>query len=868
MDNNLNKQLISSCFNNYEGIITANLMFYKQINDIEIQIKKENKISDLFQNSDAEILQMDDLLGLQVSSLKTIKLLKEYIVRSLSMYIYTLNVINEMSPLLNAILLMTPDKNGYSLVEELSELEEQTLQNGGAKSSVYNLLLNFMVLILINSLYNKNVAANEIIPGINMGLQLSTFNSNSNSNSNQPDVQTPKIALDELDPNDMTQMKAFLQMFTRTNLQDYSDDPSYESKNITSSFGEKWRQDNTPQNPPASMLDGFWNVLNKQDSNIINNDDLFKHVDEGVTQLNKLNRDMYKSLEEMCEATMEVRTDDLPIELYRVLKQKMKDKGEFIEEEQRVARYENKEKALEIATEEISPEDKPEEPTIYEKYVDNSWLKTFSLSTSAEINTEIVEVKSKSKIASYEAYQDSLEQRKNELVPILNEASDKQIMNDAIISILNDVGAAIEDGNINNNRNIFFGSICKIIDVPIFKFDKQSGILSMSNNAESLNYIKVLANNVNTWGKKYNDAASDDLKPQIQSLMEKSQYIVSNVLPSLNVGIVQAITKGTDLSQNVDEFFEQIIDAIDKSKFQIINAISKNPITNKKSNERFMQDYENAQRKILESTREQALAMEEFKTSQNISNEQWEMTQEYLTSNIQGIGKVVGNTTAATLDIVEDMSESVIDTAGNIGIKVGQKGAELISSGLMPFVTSLIWLALGTLAAFGIFVIIRTTMPIFIILGKRVARSMEAHDTANQKNDQKYDQKNDSNSVMSSEQKTYVPPPRPPQIIIQGQGNNRRQQIILAPMFDLVAEFGKPPLPPQPLPPTTRYTRWGPPINSGGKKVSFRKGKKRTTRTKGEKSKKGKKGSKSKKGTNKRRTRKNRTKRQKKTRKR
>ena len=852
MDNQLNKQLISNCFNNYEGIIKANLVLYKQINDIEIQIIKENTTPELFQNPDAEILQMDDLLGLQTASLKTIKLLKGYIVQSLSMYIYTLNVINEMSPLLNAILLMSTDKNNDSLikVEELSESDDLSLQNGGAKSSVYSLLLNFMVLMLINSLYNKNVAANEIIPGINMGLQLIKIN------NNQPDIQTPAAAaLDELDPTNMEQMKEFLQMFTTSTLQDYSNKPPYKSKNITSSFGETWTQDNPPQKPSPSLIDGLWNALTSQDSNsnmnMVNHDDFFKHVDEGVSKLNKLNKDLYNSLQEMCEGTMEVRTDSLPIELYRVLKQKMKEKGEFIEKEQHLARYENKEKALELATE-ISSEDKPEEPTIYEKYVDNSWLKTFSLSKSAESNTQLVEGKSKSKIATFYEYQDDIEKKTNELVPILNEASDHKIMQDAVISILNDVGTTFEDGNINNNRNIFFGSLCKIIDVPIYKFDKQSGILSMSNHAESLNYIKVLANNVNTWGKQAYDAEqNDDIKIKIQSLMEKSQYIVGNVLPSLNVGIIQAITKGTDLSQNVDEFFKQIIDAIAKSKFQIMNAISKNPITNKISNEKFIQDYENAQRQILESTREQALSMEEFKTSQNISNEKWDMTQEYLTGNIKGVGNIAGNATAATLEIVEGVSESIIDTTGNIGIKVVQKGAELISSGLMPFVTSLIWLALGSLAAFSIFVIIRTSMPIWRILGKRLARSMEVHDNA---------QNIDQNRDLSSEQ-TYVPPPRPPQTTIQG--NNGKTQTILAPRYDLVALFGKPPLPPEPLPPTTRYTRWGPAIGQGGansKKRSFRKGKGKK-RTKGIRItfRKGKKGSKKKIDSMKRRTRKNKT---------
>jgi len=359
---------------------------------------------------------------------------------------------------------------------------------------------------------------------------------------------------------------------------------------------------------------------------------------KNVKELNSYIKHVYSSLNTMCERFTTLGTQtDLPLELYKLFNDEL--------EKQDINQEIYDKKIIELGMEEDS---------YYSYFFGNEESK-------ATLEKELQKVQKVQKESEIE---------KNVILMKTQEA-------------LNNVNSRMHIQQEQLTRTKFLNSFCDTIPLP--KFSYKNDILSISNNAKSLKYLQVLADNVllNKNEEIVYRNTDEDKQNKIHSLVEKAEMI-SKLVENHNVKLFNAM-KDVKETENMNEFIELLNSTWISMNADILAASERFPITKKQ--------------KQIERDNKIELANQyndELITDYNI-------TANFVKTNMDGIGQNMG----VYGNAFQNSVFSVTNTTGNILIDVLLMGNSVVVKGFGPIFRSIFLYVCGVLGLLSLVTITR-----------------------------------------------------------------------------------------------------------------------------------------------------------------
>jgi len=308
-------------------------------------------------------------------------------------------------------------------------------------------------------------------------------------------------------------------------------------------------------------------TLNSLMSNIDpNNDNFSNYVDETTEEFNKLNQDLFSTIQGACESVTGIAQEDqLPIEVFKIVNHKI---SSFVENNAVPELNEQYEAALPAIREQTTLQfgNVPEEVTLGDRVSQGvkaankaanqglGFLKSFSFLKSNS-NTESNPISATSaterineKVAAQEEYNKLLAENENQAKMELTQ----NIIVKQVQEINNDLRDQSRESLYTSNRQKYLGSVCSQWFVPPkLNYNQENQILSISNSAESFSSLEIILRNIIKEANQP-EVSSNVNEDKRKSLIQKAKLLndfiirynneIYRVMNPKNFGSIQEFT--------------------------------------------------------------------------------------------------------------------------------------------------------------------------------------------------------------------------------------------------------------------------------------------------------------------------------------
>lgn len=727
MDKNL-LTLVNNSYKNKQEIITSYLEWYLMLDDAEKELRVGAKEASLFASPETKELNMDVDFTMTIVLLSVIVELKKKCVQELTMYMYTQMVIESCGSFFNTLytILQKNDPSSWPSVD-VSELEEiKDSQVGGAPGkNVYSMIVSVMMLILFQCLLANANDMIALVPNGNIGVQMKL-------NIQQNPGQLSKVAkletefnIHELDTDNVEDFENFLNLFKQADTP-YKKDKRIESGNLKEAYETSYNEEqmDIQKKMPKTFFEGILTTFSTETPNYPTFEDTMQAK---VKELNKLIIEVNKSLQGMCTNVIQLRTENVPIELYRLFNEKLSKRQEEMEEIIQDKEREIREEVTEFVEEVMKEEGKeaPSSLSLYETITSYWYAQTPT--NQVMIIGEGDELSESDKQFYKSEYNKELAERVNEeFSNQMNKTAD-EVLNNTLMEVVNEVNEENKNNIMTNNREVFFASFCDKLEPFKFNYDAETSTLSIDNNAKSMQYLSIIVKNILSFGEKEKERVEDPTqKDRVQSLMEKSNVILNQVIPAINSKLMNAVIKGTNMSPDLNDFTNKLVEALHNVQNTIYKTASNFPLKDEKVNQELLRIKENADIENKKRLEEQKIEEVMFLVDQNISKQEWDMYNQWMLGKIEGVLKVSGSTSEQLLNATEDGLHMLFSKTGNVLVDLGQTGANILNNGIGSILGALLWQAIPILSVLGGVLVFYILFPVLTATARLKARRINA----------------------------------------------------------------------------------------------------------------------------------------------
>ena len=400
-----------------------------------------------------------------------------------------------------------------------------------------------------------------------------------------------------------------------------------------------------------------------------------KYLKAQVVKINELIKLLFGQIDGACESVMGIAQKDIiPIELYKIISNKVKEKVENVAEplldaqQKYISDMATNRSITELQNEGIVP---PANVTLATRAAATG---ENIVSTGATIFNSLLNIASKSKPNStntktnYTAtveqealYDTALAKKYGENYNVLNKEAEQNIVNNTWQNVTEDLNTYFGQQQSVENRQRYFGTVCKkwFGIAPILKYDSENGILSISNSAESFSSFDIILRNIeeNAATMPANPGYEDQRSILLQKVTSLRQFINRYNVKIFNV-------------MNVNNEFPTIESFTAEVRGTVSNLTAEVAFIN---DNLLPIDQENLNKKILMESQANALALKQKRAEHEIGLNQ---SRENLKMSNENWG-AFQNTTG-------DFVENVMNTTGllakkGIGDQVFGLGTYLIT---------------------------------------------------------------------------------------------------------------------------------------------------------------------------------------------
>ena len=305
------------------------------------------------------------------------------------------------------------------------------------------------------------------------------------------------------------------------------------------------------------------------------------------------------------------------------------------------------------------------------------------------------------------------------------EVASDVVLNETINEVMEDISDEIGPKILKNNRDTAFRAICN--NIKPFKFAYTDGELSVYDNAKSLQYISILANNVNVFAdqelKKYSEG--DYMYDSVNSLAQKAKKINRDILPSLDINLVNAVSNDAYLSGNINEFVQNIENTLNEIQGQLQETLQAFPLDNELLQNQLKMNKEATKNEIEKLQENQRIERELFNVEQNVSKDEWDRTSEYVDLNMKGTFGAIDSVAGNVLNATASATNQIFNQTGEVLVNAGKTMDNILVYGLGPVITSLIWTGAPVLAIAAVIYLMLICSPVFKVMMKVKARRIE-----------------------------------------------------------------------------------------------------------------------------------------------
>ena len=394
-------------------------------------------------------------------------------------------------------------------------------------------------------------------------------------------------------------------------------------------------------------------TLNSLMSNIDpNNDNFSNYVDETTEEFNKLNQDLFSTIQGACESVTEIAQEDqLPIEVFKIVNHKI---SSFVENNAVPELDKQFEAALPSIKEQTTLElGKDAEKVTYGDRASQAaevvqqgvkvatqglgYLKSFSFLNSNS-NTESNPISATSaterineKVATQEEYNKQLAENENQAKMELTQ----NIIVKQVQEINNDLRDQSRESLYTSNRQKYLGSVCSQWFVPPkLNYNQENQILSISNSAESFSSLEIILRNIIKEANQP-EVSSNVNEDKRKSLIQKAKLLndfiirynneIYRVMNPKNFGSIQEFTSEL---QNVVKELKNNVAFVFENSF---------PIDVKKINEENKRLDEEAVAYIKQQTADQKRNAATTKSDVEKKTAYWENNRKQLEAFSEGV---------------------------------------------------------------------------------------------------------------------------------------------------------------------------------------------------------------------------------------
>ena len=235
-----------------------------------------------------------------------------------------------------------------------------------------------------------------------------------------------------------------------------------------------------------------------------------KYVKAQVVKINELNKLLFGQIDAACETVMGIAQKDIiPIELYKIISNKVKEKVENVAEplldaqQKYISDMATNRSITELRSEGIVP---PANVTLATRAAATG---ENIVSTSTNIFNSLLNIASKSKANSTNTnftaaieqeaiYDTALAKKYEENFNVLNKEAEQNLVNNTWQNVTEDLNTYFGQQQSIENRQRYLGTVCnKWFGIaPTLKYDSENGVLSISNSAESFSSFDIILRNI------------------------------------------------------------------------------------------------------------------------------------------------------------------------------------------------------------------------------------------------------------------------------------------------------------------------------------------------------------------------------------
>jgi hypothetical protein len=782
--------IVNNLLNNFPKIVGSSIIGYNEFYKAEVLLLEKMKTK----NETGESILLDDDIFINFEIFANmVQYGKSYFLNEI---ITNMRQMNNLVIFMNAIVpLVNEMKNrpakGY--VEEVGggKKRKRVIQKGGG--DIFNMFMSLVITILFTSLANSQEVASNLV-GTNSQVVYTLKQAGQQRidfETNQIPMATTKVQnFDPLNPDDrnlMTQEYGLNVVIPKIK--------KIISDNLQTLFLPNFMEEKTANYGVMENIKTFFQNDTEELTKLF-----ISEIHKNVTNLNALSKVVHPLLQEMCKQFISQTDPLLPIQIYRLYNSKLVEKSEILKEKR--DERETEQKNYIVKTEMNQLGITQSEPSIVENIQEvattvkegtsslfsSVFSKKVKPTVSAEVNTTEINRKDLKNIIQ------NVEDKADKNVSSLRAYTETEIFNDYAQETAENLYKGQLNSDIISNIESYLSTTCNAIKQQKYTFNGTS--LYIDSPASTLFHLKVLAKNVvknfkkimeegiSEFGENGNintDIPKDSSrKEQLRSLNEKAQAIIQ-VLENYEMGLINSLSDGQYTASNKNDFFKNIADLLIKIQEPIIQATKELPITEEKLQQQLKANDELAQRNLEEIQRQHAIEQNERityliqnKGANNLTEAEW-----------SEFNKWFGNTAKSGAQTISTPINVLLNATTDIGVNLVENVGKLADTG-MTSITNLSWgVATNAMILFIPLALIACYKSgLVTAVFKKMSRSIEGPEQG---------QTNSSRTPVGSrwdqpQDNVYVPKTLP----------------------------------------SGRTSRWGPPINTGGKKT--RKSTKKTTR--------------------------------------
>ena len=374
-----------------------------------------------------------------------------------------------------------------------------------------------------------------------------------------------------------------------------------------------------------------------------------KYLKTQVIKINALIKLLFEQIAIACETVTDIAQKDIiPIELYKIIKIKVKDAVENVAEPLLESQQTYiSDRATNMSVDELRSQGIVPPPSVplttrtaatVKTGVNwvNSLLGMASKSNATNINATNIDA-----IEQEEQYDNALAKKYEENFNALNKETEQQIVYDTWQNVTEDLNIYFGQQQSVENRQRYFGTVCnKWFGIsPILNYDSENGVMSISNSAESFSSFDIILRNIeeNAPVMPANPGYEDQRAILLQKVTTLRAFINRYNVKIFNV-------------MNVNNYFPTIQDFTAEVTSTVSNLTTEVAFIN---DNLLPIDQANVNKQILMEAQANALALQQKRAqhdiklnisreNQQMSNEQWAAFQNISGDYVRNVADTAG----------------------------------------------------------------------------------------------------------------------------------------------------------------------------------------------------------------------------------